>query len=125
MTSMNFKDQVQPMTVEAACRYASGLVELESRGSDNDAALHRIERRYGLSPHQITHLRSRRAKSVDAGLFARLRAAYIDLCERQVRRLQAQIAVERATCDDDDLDDLAAEAAALARKVAARKAALR
>lgn len=111
------------MTVEAASNYASHLIELESRGSDIDAALHRIEQRYGLSPSQIMHLRSRRAKSCDVGLFARLRGAYIDLCERQVSRLQHEIAIEKATAPDDDLDALEAEAAALARKIAARKAA--
>lgn len=120
---MTFKismHQVQPMTVEAASTYASLLVEMESKGSDTEAALYRIEQRYGLSPHQVMHLRSRRAKSCDVGLFARLRMAYLDLCERQVTRLQHQIAVEKAT--NDDLEDLAAEAAALAEKIRARKA---
>jgi hypothetical protein len=117
--------QVQPMTVEAASDYASRLLEFEQRGSDTESALFRLEQRYGLSPNQVLHLRSRRAKSCDVSLFARLRAAYIDLCERQVTKLQHQIAVEKATDDDDDLRDLEAEAARLAAKVQARKAALR
>lgn len=122
MKSTNIKHPVQPMTIEAAYDYASRLVEHEQRGSDLDAALHRLEQRYGLSPSQIMHLRSKRAKSCDVGLFARLRMAYIDLCERQVSRLQQQIAIEKAT-GDDTLEDLEAEARALAEKIAARKAA--
>ena len=123
MTFTNSKDQVHAMTIEAAYDYASRLVEEEQRGADVEAALHRLEQRYGLSPNQIMHLRSRRAKSCDVGLFARLRAAYLDLCERQVTKLQHQIAVEKAT-GDDDLEDLVREAADLAAKIAAKKAAL-
>lgn len=116
---------VRTMTIDAASYYARSIVELETRGADTDAALHRLEQRYGLSPNQIQHLRSRRAKSCDVSLFARLRAAYLDICERQVSRLQHQIAIEKATDDADDLRDLEAEAAALAAKIAQRKARLK
>lgn len=116
--------QVHPMTVEAASEYASRLLEHEQRGSDIEAALFRLEQRYGLSPNQIMHLRSKRAKSCDVGLFARLRAAYLDLCERQVSKLQHEIAITKAT-SDDALEDLEAEALRLAEKIAERKAALR
>jgi len=111
------------MTIEAAYDYASRLVESEQRGSDVDTALRRIEQRYGISPNQIIHLRSRRAKSCDLGLFGRLRMAYLDLCERQMRRLAHEIAIEKAADADADLRDLEAEAEALARKIAAKKAA--
>ena len=124
MPSTNSKDLVQPMTIEAAYDFASRLVEGEQRGSDVDTALYRLQERYGLSPNQITHLRSRRAKSCDVDLFARLRAAYLDLCERQVGKLQHQIAVLKAT-DDADLADFESEAARLAAKIQARKAAVR
>lgn len=115
---------VHPMTVEAASNYASRLLEMEQRGSDGESALFRLEQRYGLSPNQLMHLRSRRAKSCDVSLFARLRAAYLDLCERQVRTLQHEIEIEKAT-SDDTLEDLEAEALALAQKIAARKALMR
>ena len=59
------KDEVKAMTLEAAQDYASLLVEMETRGSDVEDALYRLEQRYGLSPNQILHLRSRRAKSCD------------------------------------------------------------
>lgn len=115
---------VQPMTVEAASDYASRLLEFEQRGSDTDSALFRLEQRYGLSPNQILHLRSGRAKSCDVGLFGRLKAAYLDLCERQVTKLQHEIAITKAT-SDDTLEDLVAEADSLAQKIRARKAGLR
>jgi hypothetical protein len=122
--SMNIQHQVQPMTVEAASDYASRLLDLEQRGSsDTEGALYRIEQRYGLSPNQIMHLRSRRAKSCDVSLFARIQGAYLDLCKRQVSKLQHEIAMTEATTDDA-LEDLAAEAAALAAKIQARKQAM-
>jgi hypothetical protein len=117
--------KVPQMTVEAASEYASRLLEHEQRGSDIEAALFRLEQRYGLSPNQIMHLRSKRAKSCDVSLFARLRSAYLDLCERQVSKLQHEIAITKATDDDDDLRDLEADAAALAAKIAAKKAAMK
>lgn len=116
--------QVNPMTVEAASNYASRLLEYEQRGSDVESALFRLEQKYGLSPNQIMHLRSRRAKSCDLGLFARLRAAYLDLCERQVSKLQHEIAITKATTSDDTLEDLVAEADRLAEKIVERKEAL-
>lgn len=124
MPSTKTMKQVHPMTVEAASEYASRLLEHEQRGSDIEAALFRLEQRYGITPNQIMHLRSRRAKSCDVGLFARLRAAYLDLCERQVTKLQHEIAITKAT-SDDALEDLEAEALRLAEKIAERKAALR
>lgn len=69
MKSTNFMDP--NMTIDAAHDYASRLVELEQRGSsDTEGALYRLEQRYGISPHQLLHLRSRRAKSCDVSLFA-------------------------------------------------------
>jgi hypothetical protein len=122
--STNIPHPVKPMTVEAASDYASRLLDLEQRGSsDTEGALYRIEQRYGLSPNQIMHLRSRRAKSCDVSLFARVRGAYLDLCHRQVSKLQHEIAMTEAATDDA-LEDLAAEAAVLAAKIQARKQAM-
>lgn len=112
------------MTIEAASNYASFLVEAESKGSDIEDALYRLEARYGISPNQITHLRSRRAKSCDLGLFARLRAAYVDVCERQIAKLHHVLEIERLSGDDTN-QDLARRLDEIAAEIAARKAALK
>ena len=123
MKSTNFMDL--NMTIDAAHDYASRLVELEQRGSsDTEGALYRLEQRYGISPHQLLHLRSRRAKSCDVSLFARMRGAYLDLCQRQITKLQHELAVEKATTDAN-LEDLVAEADRLAAKIKARREALK
>lgn len=109
-------------TVETASAYVKRMVERETRGwGDQDNALSRLEARYSLPKWSLDHLRTGRAKSVDAGLFQRIRAAYLDLCERQVARLQHEIAIEKAIQDDDDLGNLEVEIWALAARIQAKK----
>jgi hypothetical protein len=125
MAFSKITNEVQPMTMDAAYHYASELVDMERRGTgDTDGALFRIEQRYGLGPNQVMHLASRRAKTCEVGLFARLRAAYLDLCERHARSLLRKIEIEEAAGDDTN-SDLAERVRALAAEVAAKKAAAR
>lgn len=110
-------------TVETASAYVKRMVERETRGwGDQENALSRLEARYGLPFWSLDHLRTGRAKSVEAGLFARIRAAYLDLCERQVAKLQHEIAIEKAIHDDDSMEDLACEAETLLARIAAARA---
>jgi len=118
-------NEVHSMTLEVAYDYARDLVELEARGSgDTEGALFRIEQHYGISPNQLMHLRSRRAKSCDVGLYARLRMAYLDMCERKARTLLHKIEIEEAISHDAD-QDLADRLRALAAEIEAKKAGLR
>lgn len=129
MPHPNPEYSVPQMTVEAAADYARGVhgfLEAGARTDDDlDAAYGAFERQFGVGRWTIEHLRKRKAKTCDVGVFAKLKGAYVALCERQVAKLQHQIAVEKATYDDDDLSDLEAEASRLAAKVQAKKAALR
>lgn len=115
-------NEVQPtMTLEAAYDYARDLVELEARGAgDTEGALFRLEQTYGLGANQLLHLRSRRAKSCDVSLFARLRLAYLDLCERKARTLLHKIEIEKATGDDTN-SDLADRLSAIVAEVEEKK----
>jgi len=110
------------MTIEAASNYAANLLEIEVYRCGNvDTALHQIEQRYGLSPNQVMHLKKRRAKECDVSLFARLRLAYLDTCDRTARKLQHIIETDKAT--DHVVDqDLADRLKALAAEIAAQKA---
>ena len=108
-----------------AVKYARRIVEAESRApNDADAAMSRLEQRYGIGFWTLHHLWKGNAKTCDVGLYARLRAVYLDLCESQVTKLQHEIAIEKAT-GDDTLEDLESEAVALAAKIQAKKAALK
>lgn len=107
---------------DVAGDYVRRMIEHETRGwGDQHNALSRLEARYGLPFWSLRNLKSGRAKTVEAGLFARIRAAYIDLCERQVTKLQHEISIEKALNEDDALEDLDREARALAARIAAKK----
>lgn len=121
MALTNGRDAVNhppPFSVEGASELARKLVEIESKGSDTPAALSRIQRRYGLRPNTIEHLRLRRAKSVDIGLFGRLRAAYLDACERMASRLLSEIETVKAGAPNDLDEALSLNLRVLADQVA-------
>lgn len=131
MTYPNDEYPVPEMTVEAAAHFAGKVHKFvehdaEMTGLPGDEAIEfaydRFERLYGVGRWTVDHLRKGKAKTCDVSIFAKLRAAYYDLCARQVAKLQHEIAVGKATADDP-MDDLEAEAANLAQKIAARKAA--
>lgn len=109
-----------------ATGYVRRMVEKETRGwGDQSGALSRLERRYGLPFWSLNNLRTGRAKTVEAGLFARIRAAYLDLCERELAKLQHELTVEKALNPDDTFDDLEREAQALLARLAAKREALK
>ncbi len=109
-------------SAEVASGYVRRMVERETRGwGDQDSALSRLEARYGIPFWSLKNIRTGRAKTVEAGLFARIRAAYLDLCERQVSKLQHEIALEKAMNEDDTLEDLEREASRLAARIAQKK----
>ena len=122
------EQQVQKVmsSAELATGYVRQMVERETRGwGDQETAMGRLEARYGIPFWSLNNIRTGRAKTVEAGLFARIRGAYLDLCERQVAKLQHEIAVEKALTEDDTLEDLQREAARLVARIQAKKEALR
>lgn len=114
-----------PMSVEAASDYVRTMVQRESRGpGDIDNAMQRLEARYGIPFWSLWHLRKRRAKTCDTSLYARIRGAYLDMCQRQANSLLHEIEMELRG-GDDTLEDLEAEARALAAKIQAKRATLK
>ena len=114
-------EKVAPMSVEAATDYVRTMVQRESHGpGDIDNAMSRLEAKYGLPFWTLWHLRRGKAKTVEASLLARIRAAYLDMCQRQASNLLHEIKMEAAA--DHDLDvDIATELEALVAKIQAKK----
>ena len=113
----------QMSTAVEARSYVRLMIENEAKGwGDQTNALSRIERRYGIPFWSLNNLRIGRAKTVEAGLFQKIRRAYIDMCERQLAKLAHAIAIERARDASDVNEDLAAEINRLAEKISASKA---
>ena len=119
------RNEIPEMSVESATEYVRTMVQRESRGpGDIENAMQRLETRYGLPFWTLWHLRKGRAKTCDTSLFARIRGAYLDMCQQQVGSLLHEIQVE-AAIGDDTLEDLEARIQLLVEEVAAKKAAQR
>lgn len=113
-------------SAEVATGYVRRMVEREARGwGDQEHAMSRLEARYGISFWSLNHIRTGRAKTVEAGLFDRIKGAYLDLCERQISNLQHEIAIEKAMNSDDTLEDLEREACRLAARIKAKRETMR
>jgi len=99
------------------------MVELESRGNGDECnALERVARRIGIGSRVARRIKNGERKTVDVSLFAKMRTAYLDLCESQIRKLEHEIATERALHgEDNDLDDIANVVASLREKLQAKK----
>jgi len=109
------------MSAAVASDLVRKMVAREMRGPcDTGPAMERLEQKYGLPFWTLDHFRRRKAKGCDVGLFARIRGAYFDHCERSVKRLCHEMKMERMRGDDFDAD-LLAEAEALLEKILARK----
>jgi hypothetical protein len=107
------------MSAIEATNLTRKLIHLRSsHPGESEWAMRELAREYGIGFWTLDHFRKGKAKTCDIGLFARLRAAYLDLCERQVKSLQHDIAIEKAKRgNDNDLQGLEAEADALALKI--------
>lgn len=122
MKSTIFVEKVDEMNGAVTAEYLDKMVSREAtRIGSKELATEKICRDYGFTPAQIKHIRGRRAKDIKLSLFQRVRHSYLDYCERQVRLLQHEIAVEKAKYEDASLRNLEEEISALAQKVSEAK----
>lgn len=98
--------------------YARKMVELESRGNgDQMNALERVGRRCGLTSRSLRRLINGETKDPGLTVFGKVRAAYLDICERHIARLKADIETDKRMHGDAAFADLDREVEALAEKV--------
>lgn len=108
----------QVTSTDMAIGYARRLIEEETRGTgDLESAMYRLEAKTGIGYWTLWGLWNKRRKQVDADLFTRIRGAYYAACERQLSRLQHDLAIEKALNADDDFEDLVLEAQSLAKRL--------
>jgi len=111
------------MSVTTATEYVRRMVQRETRGwGDLDNAMQRLETRYGLPFWTLWHLRKGKAKSVETSMFARIEAAYLDMCGKQAANLLMEVERDNKAAGHDLDADIAEELAALLAKIEARKA---
>ncbi len=94
------------------------IAEEMTAWGDQKSALNRLAIRYRLPFWTANNIRTGRAKTIEADMFQRIRQAYLDVCERQIERLQHELAIEKAKGTDASLEGIAREAAALAARLA-------
>lgn len=91
-------------TVATAREWASELVRRESRGSgDTENAMRRLEAKYGIPWRTFWTLRYRPPADVLAGIYERIRQAYLFECERQMRKLEHEIEITKLKAGPDAL----------------------
>lgn len=109
-------------TAEIATGYVRRMVENETRGwGDNSNALTRLEAKYGLPYWSLENLRTGRAKTVEASLFNRIKAAFVDQCGRHAARLLHEAEIAKAVNPDVDVAAIEDQIRALASRLQAAK----
>jgi len=109
-------------TADVATGYVRRMVENETRGwGDTDGAMARLEAKYGLPFWTLQNLRTGRAKTVEASLFNRIKAAFVDQCGRHAARLLHEAEMAKAVNPDVDVADIENQIRALAARLAAAK----
>ena len=102
---------------ELARDYGRKMLEMESRGNgDQLNALERIGRVVGLKPRAVRRILNGETQPT-LSVFARLRSGYLDLCEKQINRLQHEVATEKARFGDAAFAGLDHEIQALADRI--------
>lgn len=105
-----------------ASGFVRRMVENETRGwGDTDNALTRLEAKYGLSFWTLHNLRTGRAKTVEASLFNRIKAAFVDQCGRHAARLLHEAEMAKVGNPDVDVAAIEDQIRALASRLAAAK----
>lgn len=112
MSTVEYRDEAKG--------WARDLVARESRGpGDTENAMRRIEARYGIPFGVIWSLRYRPPRDIMASVYFRLRAAYEDACERQMRALAHDLEITKALAGPHRNSVVAASAAVDANSGAA------
>lgn len=126
MASPNSGNEVPKVSAATAIKYVQDMVDLETLTSrTQERAYERLSRDYGLTVSQLTHLYKAKAKTCDVGLFARVKAAYLDRCAKMAARMLHNIQLEEASGGDADDQDLVDRLIAIRSEALAKSAALR
>lgn len=107
---------------QRATYFAKRLFEMRCRGwGDESDALAEVSDWSGLSPRSYKRLMTGETKDPSIRMFASVRAAYLNYCQKLVLRLQHEIEIEKEIHGDVAFADIGAEVEILARKIEAAK----
>lgn len=102
---------------DIAAEYGRKMVELESRGNgDQLNALERVGRECGLKARALRRIiNGETAPSL--AVFGRMRAGYLNLCERHIEKLRRAVEADKARYGDAPFEDIDRKILALAEEV--------
>lgn len=104
-------------STDIAAQYGRRAVEMESRGNgDQMNALERVGRECGLKARALRRIINGETTPT-LPTFLSIRAAYLSICERQLRKLEHEIETEKMRFGDAAYADLDREISNLAEKV--------
>jgi hypothetical protein len=110
------------MSAVEASFFVRQMIHREAAGpGDAERAMSRIEARYGLGFWTLDHLRKGKAKTCEVGLYARIKAAFIDHCGKQAARLLIEAANAQAVETNEDVAAIQREIQALQARLAVAK----
>ena len=111
-------------SAEIAAGYVRRMVESETRGwGDTKEALRRLGVKYGLPFWTLNNLRIGRAKTVEASVYNRIKAAFADQCRRQAERLLHEAEMAEAGNPNADMEAIQDQIRALVAQLEAAKGA--
>ena len=103
-----------PMSAVEASFFVRQMIHREAAGpGDAERAMSKIEAKYGIGFWTLDHFRKGKAKTCDVGLYARIKAAFIDHCGRQAERLLNEAANALAVETNEDVVAIQREIQAL------------
>ena len=98
--------------LDQAASWSKDLTRMKSRSiGDTENAMRRVEREYGIDYGFLWRLRYRREhlKTISISVYERIRAAYREECERQMRKLRNDIITTEKITGPDSPAVLAAK----------------
>lgn len=111
-----------PMSAVEASGFVRAMIHREAAGpGDAERAMARIEAKYGVGYWTLDHLRKGKAKTCDVGLYARIKAAFIDHCGKQAARLLQEAENAQLKEHSEDVADIQRQIEALVARLAAAK----
>lgn len=111
-----------PMSAVEASFFVRQMIHREAAGpGDAERAMARIEAKYGVGFWTLDHLRKGKAKTCEVGLYARIKAAFIDHCGRQAERLLNEAANAQAVGVNEDVAAIQREIQALQARLETAK----
>lgn len=110
------------MTMSKVIEYVKKMVDFEAISVGQDHAFEIVARRVHTTPYPIEYIYRRKAKRGWADIQEQVYKAYLEHCQKQIRRLQSEISEIPFQGDADDcMANITAEIAALAAEVKKRK----